>query len=277
MILPFQLNFLCHVQRLHQRCYNKNQKILDGEIVPIRYDGVRKEVLNMSKEKVVLKQAKEVCELLGINNDRLKYFKKMGIFVSETKKAGYTANDIARLKQLVVLTKAGLTCDDIKNIDLGKVSFTEAIEQRRKIMEDKLQQIQGALSLSAELLDDGVQYDSMPSDYYLAEITRRESEGEEFMDFDDWQFELEMMEDIKCPNCGAEDTVDLEDYVYSESSDDRENGMGLDFIRYFDSEQSYECPDCGKVIRISGWKREYPIGAFDSENVDVSLMEEADE
>ena len=30
------------------------------------------------------------------------------------------------------------------------------------------------------------------------------------MDFDDWQFELEMMEDIKCPNCGAEDTVDLE-------------------------------------------------------------------
>ena len=167
----------------------------------------------MSKEKVVLKQAKEVCELLGINADRIKYFKKMEIFVSETKKVGYTANDIARLKQLVVLTKAGLTCDDIKNIDSGKVLFTEAIEQRRKVMENKLQQIHGALSLSAELLDAGVQYDSMPSDYYLAEIKRRESEGEKFMNFDDWQFELEMMEDIKCPNCGAEDTVDLEDYV----------------------------------------------------------------
>lgn len=231
----------------------------------------------MSKEKVVLKQAKEVCELLGINNDRLKYFKKREIFVSETKKAGYTANDIARLKQLVVLTKAGVTGDDIKNIDSGKVSFTEAIEQRRKIMKDKLQQIQGALSLSAELLDAGVQYDSMPSDYYLAEITRRESEGEEFMDFDEGQFELEMMEDIKCPNCGAEDTVDLEDYVYSESSNERENGMGPDFVRYFDSEQSYECPDCGKVIRISGWKREYPMGAFDSENVDISLVDEDDE
>lgn len=231
----------------------------------------------MSKEKVVLKQAKEVCELLGINNDRLKYFKKREIFVSETKKAGYTANDIARLKQLVVLTKAGVTCDDIKNIDSGKVSFTEEIEQRRKIMKDKLQQIQGALSLSAELLDAGVQYDSMPSDYYLAEITRRESEGEEFMDFDEGQFELEMMEDIKCPNCGAEDTVDLEDYVYSESSNERENGMGPDFVRYFDSEQSYECPDCGKVIRISGWKREYPMGAFDSENVDISLVDEDDE
>lgn len=68
----------------------------------------------------------------------------------------------------------------------------------------------------------------------------------------------------------------MEDYVYSESSDERENGMGPDFVRYFDSEQSYECPDCGKIIRISGWKREYPMGAFDSEDVDVALVEEND-
>lgn len=56
----------------------------------------------MSNEKNELKQAKEVCEMLGINNDRLKYFKKRGVFVSETSRAGYTAKDIDRLKQLVV-------------------------------------------------------------------------------------------------------------------------------------------------------------------------------
>lgn len=231
----------------------------------------------MSDEKLVLKQAKEVCELLGINNDRLKYFKKKGVFVSETKKAGYTAKDITRLKQLVVLTKAGLTCDDIKNIDSGEMSFQDAIVQRRKIMNGNLMKINGALSLSAELLESGVQYNTVPSDYYLAEITRRESEGEEFMDFDDWQFELEMMENIKCPNCGAEDIIDLEDYVYSESSNEKENGMGPDFVRYFDSERSYECPECGRIIRISGWKREYPMGAFDSEDVDISLLDAEDD
>lgn len=47
----------------------------------------------MSNEKNELKQAKEVCEILGINNDRLKYFKKRGVFVSETSRAGYTAKD----------------------------------------------------------------------------------------------------------------------------------------------------------------------------------------
>ena len=228
----------------------------------------------MSEEKVVLKQAKEVCKLLGINNDRLKYFKRKGVFESETKEAGYTANDIARLEQLVVLTKAGLTCDDIKDIDLGKISFSEAIKQRRNIMEDKLQQINGALSLSAELLNSGVQYDSMPSNYYLTEIKRRESEGEEFMDLDEWKFDLEMIENIKCPNCGESDNVDLEDYVYSDSSHEKENGMGSDYVMYFDSEQSYECPNCGKIVQISGWMREYPMGAFDSKEIDVSLAEE---
>ncbi len=228
----------------------------------------------MGIEQKILKQSKEVCELLGINNDRLKYFKKMGIFVSETSKSGYTPKDIARLKQLVILTKAGLTCDDIKKIDLGVLSFIDAITQRRRIMEDKLLQINGALNLSEELLKSRVQYNSMPLDYYLAEITRRENEGEEFIDLDDWNFDLEMMEDIVCPNCGGEDTVDLEDYVYSESSDERENGMGPDFVRYFDSEKNYMCPHCGKSIKIYGWKREYPIGAFDSEQVDITLLDD---
>lgn len=80
------------MKRLHRICCDKK---LDGEIDAIRSDGVRKSVLSMSKEKIVLKQAKEVCELLGLNNNRLKYFKKMEIFVPETKKADYTANDIA--------------------------------------------------------------------------------------------------------------------------------------------------------------------------------------
>ncbi len=130
----------------------------------------------MSNEKNELKQTKEVCEMLGINNDRLKYFKKRDVFVSETSRAGYAAKDIARLKQLVVLTKSGLTCDDIKNIDLEVISFAKVVERKRKILEEELSQINGALSLSAELLEAGVEYNSMPSDYYLAEITRRERE-----------------------------------------------------------------------------------------------------
>jgi hypothetical protein len=38
----------------------------------------------------------------------------------------------------------------------------------------------------------------------------------------------------------------------------------------------YECPKCGRLIRISGWIREYPIGGYDSEDIDVVDQEEED-
>ena len=55
-----------------------------------------------------------------------------------------------------------MTCDDIKNIDLEVISFAKVVERKRKILEEELSQINGALSLSAELLEAGVEYNSMP-------------------------------------------------------------------------------------------------------------------
>lgn len=222
-------------------------------------------------------QAKEVYEMLKLNKDRIKYFKKQGIFKSEYPGAGYSERDVARLKKIVVLTKMGLTCGDIKKIDDGKISFQSCIEQRRTKMEAEIKQLKGSLNLSAELLTANVQYDSLPSDYYLKEIKKRENEGEEFVEFDNWEFQLDMLEEVICPNCGFEDLVDLEDYIICDSSDESENGMGPDLVRYFDTEQNYECPNCDKIIRISGWKREYPIGAFDSEDVDITLLEDEED
>lgn len=224
-----------------------------------------------------MKRAKEVCEMLGINKNRIKYFKKQGIFVSENKETGYSEKDIDRLKKIVVLTKMGLTCGDIKKIDDGEISFRDCLEERIKKMKSEIKQLSGSLKLSAELLNNNVEYDSISSDYYLDEIHRREGEGEEFMDYENWQFELEMNEKVICPNCKYEDMVDLGDYVVSESSNENENGMGPDLTKYFDSECCYKCPMCGKAIRISGWKREYPIGAFDSEDISVSVVENIEE
>lgn len=45
---------------------------------------------------------------------------------------------------------------------------------------------------------------------------------------------------------------------------------GEDIVYYFDSEDVYECPKCGTIIQIKGWIREYPLGAYDSEEINVS-------
>ena len=50
--------------------------------------------------------------------------------------------------------------------------------------------------------------------------------------------------------------------------------MGSDAVYSFDSATDCECPYCGKIIHITGWIREYPIGILDSEEIDVDLFED---
>lgn len=54
----------------------------------------------------------------------------------------------------------------------------------------------------------------------------------------------------------------------------KKNGMGPDIVYSFNSEDSYECPKCSKVIQIVGWIREYPVGAYDSEDINVEEWED---
>ena len=70
------------------------------------------------------------------------------------------------------------------------------------------------------------------------------------------------------------DCYELDDYVFDQSSDEKENGMGPDIVYSFDSEDNYECAECGNLVRISGWIREYPIGAYDSESININKWED---
>lgn len=152
-----------------------------------------------------------------------------------------------------------------------------AIEERRKKIEEKMKQMKGSLYLSAEMLECGIQYDSMETGHYWGIVTQRESEGEKFMDIDDGYWQISLIRTVECPHCLKEQEIDLEDFLYDESSYEKENGMGPDIVYSFDSEENYECPFCGKMFQVSGWIREYPMGMYDSENVDITKLDEEDE
>lgn len=79
---------------------------------------------------------------------------------------------------------------------------------------------------------------------------------------------------IQCPECAIEFEVDLAEYVYDVSSFEKDSCMGPDAVHSFDSEANCKCPYCGKILHIEGWIREYPIGAFDSEEIDVNTFED---
>lgn len=227
---------------------------------------------------------KEIQEKLGIDADRIKLFKREGIFFPENPPLGnrgtnYTETDLENLRLIVVLTKSGLTCSDIRKMQDGESTLAEAIVSRKNNIEAEIARKQNALELLSEILDDKAEFETFETDHYWEVIARREAVGEEFIDIEDMYGyrPVSLTRDICCPHCGEAYEVDLEDYIYDQSSDERENGMGPDIVYSFNSEDSYECPHCGTAIQIEGWIREYPVGAYDSEHINVEAIIEDDE
>lgn len=132
-------------------------------------------------------QANEVTKLLGINRDRIKYFRKQEVFEPENTPIGnkspeYTQTDIEHLKTLIILTKAGLSCGDIKKIQHGEQTIEDALNTRKQIILAEIRRMQGSLSLIAELMEDKADYAAIDTDYYWDLILQKEAAGLDFID-----------------------------------------------------------------------------------------------
>lgn len=224
-------------------------------------------------------QTKDITKLLNIPRERIKYYKKKQVFAPELeaergKTGEFTERDISNLKRLEVLTKAGLTCDDIKKVQIGSITLSEAFEGRKKTNLEIIAQKQGAVALSSLLMREGADY--LAIEHYWESVHQREREGEQFdePELENQTIALDRL--VKCPVCGKYQEIDFEDYIVDNVSNpsSREDDMGEDIVYTFDSENSLKCSHCGRRFRVRGWIREYPVGAYDSESIEVTVNEE---
>lgn len=154
---------------------------------------------------------KEIQKKLGINADRIKFFKREGVFTPENPPSGnrgtdYTEADVEALRCLVVLTKMGLTCSDIRRMQEGECTLEAAILERRKNIEADIAKKKNALSLLSELLEDKEEFESFNTGHYWDVIAKREAKGEEFIDPEDvyGYRPVSLVRTVKCPYCGEE-------------------------------------------------------------------------
>jgi len=124
----------------------------------------------------------KVAKFLGISPDRIKYFKKKGVFTPErppvsSKSTDYTERDVAELKKLVILSKLGLTCGDIRKLQDGSWTLEEAVVERCKAIKMRWNRMSRSIALAEIILKDNAEFDTFDSDYYWDIIIQREAES----------------------------------------------------------------------------------------------------
>ncbi len=74
---------------------------------------------------------------------------------------------------------------------------------------------------------------------------------------------------VACPHCGSDNKIDLTDECTSTS---HERSMGDEILYEFDTE-AFKCEKCGRPFRVYGYISEYPLGAFNSEDIKTGEAE----
>ena len=85
-------------------------------------------------------EPKELLHRLGISANRIKLFKREGIFIPENppeknRKTEYTEADVQKLTEIVRWTSSGLTCSDIRKVQKQEAGLEEVILNRKQLLE----------------------------------------------------------------------------------------------------------------------------------------------
>lgn len=103
---------------------------------------------------------------------------------------------------------------------------------------------------------------------YHAKVKENKCLPESGTDLSEWVFDhISLHRVLTCPyeNCGDDFAKDLSPYCEEQSS---EAQMGYRCEHFFDTNE-IECPSCGRLIHISGVISEYPLGAYEYEQISV--------
>ena len=82
-----------------------------------------------------------------------------------------------------------------------------------------------------------------------------------------WEFDhISLKRVIKCPYCGEGNRIDFSDYIVNETSYERQ--MGAEIAYTFQC-HDLECVSCGQKFFVDGSIHEYPLGSYESEQIEI--------
>lgn len=126
----------------------------------------------------------EVEQQLNITKANIRFYEKEDLIHPSRAQNGYrdyTEEDIDNLKRIVILRKAGISLDNIRNIQNGTLSLSEAVRISRQQLQEQMEELKGSMELCRLLEKNSETVDQMDQDYYWNRIQNEELQGHKFV------------------------------------------------------------------------------------------------
>lgn len=88
----------------------------------------------------------EVEELLQISRANIRYYEKEGLLHPKRSSNGYrcySEEDVAVLKEIIIFRKLGLSLAQIRDVQEGKVSVSEALSSNIQHLQEQIFELNG--------------------------------------------------------------------------------------------------------------------------------------
>ena len=132
----------------------------------------------------------EAEKLLEIPKATIRYYEAEGLIDPARTEKGYrdySDADIARLKQIIILRKMGISVDAIRRIQQGEETLPQAAEASRRALLDQIDELNGAISLCDTVIARETTLDTLDTEAVWTRIRAEETAGTRFASLvNDW-------------------------------------------------------------------------------------------
>lgn len=129
----------------------------------------------------------ELENALGISKANIRYYESKGLINPKRKENGYrdySEADYYLLRKIIVYRKLGIAISDIKAVLNKEKDLSDIVLVSIDNMKSSINGLNVAIELCEEIIEMDASDDNFDTDYFWNEINNRESNGDEFIEFE---------------------------------------------------------------------------------------------
>ncbi len=128
----------------------------------------------------------QVEELTGITRKNIRFYEEEGLISPKRNPANgyreYSLQDVDHLNRIRLLRRLGISCEDIRNMQEGKIDMAQCLDSRLTTIAHHQRDLMHSRQICEELMQEKTSFAQLNASVYLEKMKELEKGGIRFMD-----------------------------------------------------------------------------------------------